>query len=94
MRKEKKFKLKNHRFLSSNTILIIEIRKKKDIVLIYSEKYDNCKILDLSTWKFIFSKDIKTYWTIQSIAFTSKIDNFYLYKVASRILYPFLYIII
>ena len=25
------------------------------------------------------SKDIKTYWTIQSIAFTSKIDNFYLY---------------
>lgn len=54
-------------------------KEKKDIVLIYSEKYDNCKILDLSTWKFIFSKDIKTYWTIQSIAFTSKIDNFYLY---------------
>ena len=53
--------------------------EKKDIVLIYSEKYDNCIILDLSTWKCIFSKDIKTYWTIQSIAFTSKIDNFYLY---------------
>jgi hypothetical protein len=53
--------------------------EKKDIVLIYSEKHDNCKILDLSTWKCIFSKDIKTYWTIQSFAFTSKIDNFYLY---------------
>ena len=53
--------------------------EKKDIVLIYSEEYDNCKILDISTWKFIFSLDIKTYWTIQSIAFTSKIDNFYIY---------------
>ena len=52
---------------------------KKDIILIYSEKYDNCKILDLSTLKYIFSKDIKTYWTIQSFAFTSKFDNFYLY---------------
>ena len=52
---------------------------KKDIILIYSEDYDNCKILDLSSWKYTFSIDIKTYWTIQTIAFTSKIDNFYLY---------------